>query len=170
MTGYSSVSSMVVFCHSKACGVVPVDRGIFINRARQDGTRGHGTRVVRITIFGQGSGHAVCGIICHSNGTKGCCVGHFGIASIAHKHRCSLSRNSLCSEIICFATGPGKRTRIIGIALGPTPGIGGVFFSGSFDRITVGNHRDVNGLLDGGRIRHVKLGSRKKSALNKQGI
>lgn len=159
VTGYSSVSSIVVFCGSNGCGIIHMASGVFINGG-----------ILCIGVFGGGSGHAVCGIICQSKGRKFRCVGQFGVASVAHSHRCSMARNAPNSHVICFATGPGKRTRIVGVALGPGPHVGGVVCRGSFDSVGVGKHRSVNGVLSGCRMRGVTLGRHNNSALNKEGM
>lgn len=159
MNGYSPVSSIVVFFHSKGCVVAPITSGGFINGG-----------VLCTGVFGGGSGHAVCGIYCHSNGRKADCVGHFTIASIIHSHRCSIARNAPSSHVACFATGPGNRTRVVGMALGPGPHMHHVVFRRSFDGVGVGKQRTVKGVLAGLPMRGVTLGRHKNSALNKQGI
>lgn len=159
MTGYSSVSSIVIFFHSKGCVIAPMTSGGFMNGG-----------VLCIGIFGGGSGHAVCGIACHSNGRNAACVGHFTIASIIHSHRCSIARKAPSSHVACFDTGPGKRTRVVGIALGPGPHIQHVVFRHSFDRVDVGKQRTRKIVLAHLPMRGVTLGRGNNSALNKHGM
>lgn len=159
ITYYSSVSSIVVFCHSKHCVIAPMTSGGFINGG-----------IVCVGIFGGGSGHAVCGMTCHSNTRKARCVGQFTIASVIHSHRCSIARNGPSSHVSCFDTGPGKRTRVVGIALGPGPHMQHVVFRHSFDRIAVHDQRDRNIVLAHLPMRGVILGRQNNSALNKHGM
>ncbi len=158
--GYSSVSSVVVFCGSNGCGIVHITRGICVNGG-----------IRRVTMFIGGSGHAVCGIICHRNGFASCCVGHFTIGNIAHSGRCSLARNRPNSGLLCFSTAPGNRSRAVHIVLGTAAHhIGGLSFRGGFSRCTVGNHRSGNGQLAGFRIDGVRLGRHNASALNNSSV
>lgn len=159
MTYYSSVSSIVVFFHSNGCVIAPITSGGFINGG-----------ILCIGMFGGGSGHAVCGMTCHSKGRKAACMGHFTIASMIHSHRCSIARKAPRSQVACFDTGPGKRTRVVGIALGPGPHMHHVVFRRSFDRIDVGKHRTQNIVLAHLPMRGVSLGRGKNSALNKHGM
>lgn len=159
--GYSSLSSVVVFCGSKGFGMAGITSGVFMNGG-----------VLRMRIFGGGSGQAVCGYMCHSNGRNSCFVGQFGMATVAHSGLCSVARNAPKDHVVCFATGPGNRTRVVGIAVRPSldGGHRDVFLRGSFSRVLVGKHTTGNGLLAGQAVHHVKLGDRKRDALKKEGI
>lgn len=159
MTYYSSVSSMVVFCESNGCVVAPMTSGGFMNGG-----------ILCIGMFGGGSGQAVCGMACHSKGRKAACVGHFTMASVMQSHRCSMARNAPRSQVACFDTGPGKRTRVVGIALGPGPHMHHVVFRQSFDRVNVGDHRTRKIVLAHLPMRGVTLGRHNNSALKKHGM